>query len=101
MSKNYSEGNVYIMKHSFFSDVIRIGCTPENPIKYAKELSQKSPGEYLVSYAVYCSNPCEVKKRLKAYLESYKCINDFYEVSADIAMKYLQRESMKIPSSSL
>jgi hypothetical protein len=29
-------GNVYVMTHSFFSDVVRIGCTPTDPLEYAK-----------------------------------------------------------------
>ena len=37
-----SLGNVYIMTHSFFSDVVRIGCTTENPKDYAKTLSKKT-----------------------------------------------------------
>jgi len=30
-AKEVSLGNVYVMTHSFFSDVIRIGCTPCDP----------------------------------------------------------------------
>lgn len=37
MDNHISQGNVYVMTHSFFSDVIRIGCTPENPPDYAKK----------------------------------------------------------------
>ena len=57
-----SVGNVYVMTHSFFSDVIKIGCTPNDPEAYAKELSAKSPGNYTLVYSVKCSNPCQVKK---------------------------------------
>ena len=50
-----STGFVYIMTHSFFSDVIRIGCTSEDPMEYAQALSKNSPGDYSLVYSLACS----------------------------------------------
>ena len=90
-------GNVYVMVHSFFSDVIRIGCTPDDPYEYSKALSAKTPGNYSVVFSLNCSNPCQVKKQIKAYLQAQKYVNEFYQVPADVAAKLLTRETLKIP----
>jgi len=90
-------GNVYIMTHSLFSDVIRIGCTPSNAEEYATSLSAKTPGHYELFYSLACDNPCMVKKQLKQHFTSQKYINEFYEVSPENAKTVLKREAMKIP----
>ena len=92
-----STGYVYVMSHSFFTDVIRIGCTPDDPMAYAKYLSQKSPGEYSLVFSLKCSKPCKVKKQIRKYLNSKEYVNEFYQVSAEIAAKLLKRETLKIP----
>lgn len=92
-----SYGHVYIMTHSIFSNVIRIGCTPNDAAEYARSLSAKTPGDYQLYYALACSNPCKVKKQIREHLEDKKYINEFYEVSPDIAKNILKREVMKIP----
>jgi len=96
-----SMGNVYVMKHSFFSDVIRIGCTPNDPDEYAKLLSENTPGEYTVIYSLTCNNPCNIKKQIKTYLNAQKYVNEFYQVPADVAAKLLKRETLKIPISNV
>jgi len=96
--KNVSLGNVYVMTHSFFSDVVKIGCTPEDPQEYAKTLSAKTIGEYSVVFTLQCSNPCKVKKQIKEYLKAEEYTKEFYQVSPEVAAKLLRRETLKIPS---
>jgi len=96
--ENVSLGNVYVMTHSFFSDVVRIGCTPEDPNEYAKLLSKKTIGEYSVAYSLQCSSPCKVKRQIKEYLKAEEYTKEFYQVPSDVAAKLLRRETLKIPS---
>ncbi|MDO6447517.1 GIY-YIG nuclease family protein [Colwellia sp. 1_MG-2023] len=97
IKEKVSKGNVYVMRHSLFSDVIRIGCTPESPNEYAKTLSKTTPGEYQVVFQLYCDNPCQIKKQVREYLDAKKYVNEFYQVSPEIAEKLLKTESLKIP----
>lgn len=97
MDNHISQGNVYVMTHSFFSDVIRIGCTPENPPDYAKKISANSPGEYTLVFSLACANPCDVQKQVRLYLNAQKYVNEFYQVSPEIAAKLLTRETLRIP----
>jgi hypothetical protein len=92
-----STGNVYVMSHSFFSDVVRIGCTPNDPNQYAKELSANTPGDYSVAFSLACNNPCQVKKQIREYLNAQAYVNEFYQVPAEVAEKLLRREALKIP----
>ena len=96
-SSEISVGNVYIMTHSFFSDVIRIGCTTEDPKIYAKTLSEKTPGEYTLAFSLQCDNPCQVKNQIQTYLNAEKYVNEFYRVTTDVAERLLKRESLRIP----
>jgi len=98
VKKDVSMGNVYIMTHSFFSDVIRIGCTPDDPQAYAESLSAKSPGNYRLVYSLQCTNPCKVKKQIREYLNAQEYVNEFYQVSADVAASLLKRETLRIPT---
>jgi hypothetical protein len=93
-----SKGNVYVMTHSFFSDVIRIGCTPEDPQAYANELSANSPGKYTLVFSQTCDNPCQVTRQIRDYLNAQKYVNEFYEVPAQVAEKLLKQESLRIPT---
>lgn len=93
-----SSGNVYVMTHSFFSDVVKIGCTPTDPEEYTKSLSAKSPGTYTLVFSIKCNNPCQVKKQIKAYLNAQEYTSEFYQVPAEVAEKLLKRETMRIPS---
>jgi len=93
-----SVGNVYVMTHSFFSDVIRIGCTPEDPQEYVKSLSAKTPGEYTVVFSLQCSNPCKVKKRIQEHLNAQEYVKEFYQVPANVAERLLKRETLVIPT---
>mgnify|MGYP003859892475 FL=1 len=94
---NISLGNVYVMTHSLFSDVVKIGCTVENPVEYAKALSEKTIGEYRVAFSLECSNPCKIKKKIKEYLNAEEYTKEFYQVSSEVAAKLLKREVLKIP----
>jgi len=93
-----SVGNVYVMTHSFFSDVIRIGCTPEDPEEYTKSLSAKSPGTYSLVFSLKCNNPCQVKKQIREYLNAQKYTSEFYQVSTETAKSLLKRETLRIPA---
>ncbi|MEY8214572.1 MAG: GIY-YIG nuclease family protein [Colwellia sp.] len=98
IEKEVSLGNVYVMTHSFFSDVVKIGCTTEDPQEYAKSLSAKTIGEYSVAFSLQCSNPCKVKKQIKSYLNAQEYVNEFYQVSPEVAEKLLRRKTLIIPS---
>lgn len=89
--------NVYVMTHSFFSDVIRIGCTTQDPETYAKTLSEKIPRKYTLIFSLQCENPCKVNNQIETYLKAEGNINEFYQVSTDIAERLLKRESLRIP----
>ena len=93
-----SVGNVYVMTHSFFSDVVRIGCTTEDPQEYAKSLSAKTPGDYTVVFSLQCSNPCKVKKRIQEHLNAQEYVKEFYQVPAAVAERLLKRETLVIPT---
>ncbi len=92
-----STGNVYVMSHSLFSNVIRIGCTPEDPLDYAKSLSATTPGTYTLVYALQCKNPCQVRQQIREYLQAKKYVNEFYEITAEVAEKLVKRETLRIP----
>jgi hypothetical protein len=96
-SNDISYGNVYVMTHSFFSDVIKIGCTPTDPDEHAKTLSAKTPGNYKVVFSLQCANPCKVKKQIREYLNAKEYVNEFYQVPAEVAENLLKRESLRIP----
>lgn len=96
-NNDISMGNVYVMTHSFFSDVIRIGCTPEDPKEYAKTLSANTPGDYAIVFSLKCNNPCQVKKQIREYLNAQEYVNEFYQVPVEVAEKLLKREALKIP----
>lgn len=87
-SDNVPFGNVYIMTHSIFSNVIKIGCTTGDTETYAKSLSAKSPGHYELFFSSPCNNPCQVKKRIRKQFEAKKFVNEFYEVSPETAKRY-------------
>jgi len=91
-------GNVYVMTHSFFSDVIKIGCTTEDPIEYAKSLSAKKPGDYTVVFSLQCNNPCKIKKRIQEYLNAQEYVKEFYRVPAKVAERLLKNETLVIPT---
>jgi hypothetical protein len=96
-SDNVSFGNVYIMTHSIFSHVIKIGCTTSDTEQYAKLLSAKTPGHYELFFSLSCDNPCQVKKQIRNQFDAKKFVNEFYEVSPETAKNVLKREIMKIP----
>jgi len=93
-----SKGNVYVMTHSLFSDVVRIGCTPKDPEDYAKELSVNTPGHYTLVFSLYCDNPCQVKKQIREYLNAQEYVNEFYQVSVDLVSRLMKTETLKIPT---
>ncbi|WP_246058228.1 GIY-YIG nuclease family protein [Litorilituus lipolyticus] len=95
--QNISEGNVCIMTHSFFSDVIRIGFTDNDPVDYALTLSQSTPGNYSVVFSLKCKQASNVAFRIKEYLSNKKYVNEFYEVSPKVAEHLLKRETLRIP----
>lgn len=90
------EGNVYVMTHSIFANVVRIGCTPTSPDEYAKSLSKNTPGDYNVVFQLFCKNPCHIKKQVRKYLNANQYINEFYEVQPEHAAKLLKTESLRI-----
>ncbi len=96
-SKEVTTGHVYVMTHSFFNDVIKIGCTPSDPNEYASALSAKTPGEYKVVFSLQCANPCKVKKQIREYLNAKEYVNEFYQVPIEVAESLLKRETLRIP----
>ncbi len=94
-----SVGNVYVMTHTLFSDVIRIGCTSNAPTEHAKALSVNTPGDYTVVFSLECNNPCSIEKKIKEYLNAQEYINEFYQVSPQIVEKMMKRETLRIPIS--
>ncbi|WP_286262091.1 GIY-YIG nuclease family protein [Thalassotalea atypica] len=92
-----STGSVYVMTHSLFSNVIRIGCTPDVPEEHAKKLSIKTPGNYTLVFAQQCENPCSVRKQVSYFLQAKKYVNEFYEVPPEVAVNLLRRETLRIP----
>lgn len=97
-NKSAAVGNVFVMTHSFFSDVVRIGCTPEDPHEYTKSLSAKTPGNYTLVFFLQCNNPCHVKKRIQTYLNAQEYVKEFYQVPANVAERLLKRETLVIPT---
>ena len=97
-NSDVSMGSVYVMSHSFFSDVIRIGCTPDDPQAYAQSLSAKTPGNYRLIFSLKCNNPCKVKKQIREYLNAQEYVNEFYQVSPEVAENLLKRETLRIPT---
>ncbi len=91
------QGNVYVMKHSFFSDVVRIGSTAENPDGYARSLSAKTIGEYSVAFSLQCNDPDKLEKQIHHYLHEKKYTKEFYQVPCEVAIKLLKREILRIP----
>ncbi len=91
-------GSVYVMTHSFFSDVVRIGCTVQDPKEYVKSLSAKTPGDYTLVYSLKCNNPCKVKKQIQGYLSAQEYVKEFYQVPATMAERLLKRETLMIPT---
>ena len=96
--KDISLGNVYVMTHSLFSDVVKIGCTTEDPQEYAKSLSAKTIGEYSIAFSLQCSNPCKIQKQIKSHLNAQEYVSGFYQVPSGVAEKLLRREALIIPS---
>jgi hypothetical protein len=96
-TKDLAYGNIYVMTHSFFSDVIKIGCTSIDPIQYAITLSAKTPGDYTLVFSLQCKNPCKVKKQIREYLNEKAYVNEFYQVPAEVAERLLKREVLRIP----
>ena len=90
-------GNVYVMTHSFFSDVIKIGCTTLDPIEHAIALSAKTMGDYKVVFSLSCNNPCKVTNKIREYLNAKVYVNEFYQVPAEVAKHLLTRETLRIP----
>lgn len=97
-NKDLDHGSVYVMTHSFFSDVIRIGCTFDDPQEYTKLLSAKTPGDYTLVFSQQCNNPCKVQQRIKEYLTAQEYTREFYQVSANVAKRLLKREILIIPT---
>jgi hypothetical protein len=95
---NISVGNVYVMTHSFFTDVVRIGCTPEDPHEYTRLLSAKTPGNYELVFSLQCQNPCKVKERIQNYLSAQEYVKEFYQIPSELAERLLTRETLVIPS---
>lgn len=97
-SEDIAYGNVYVMTHSFFSDVIKIGCTPLDPVEHAIALSAKTMGDYKVVFSIGCNNPCKVKSKIREYLNTKAYLNEFYQVPAAVAENLLTRETLRIPT---
>jgi hypothetical protein len=96
--ENFVIGNVFIMTHSFFSDVVRIECSSEDPHEYVRSLSANTPGNYTIVFSLHCDNPYKIKDRIQGYLHSHKSAKEFYQVPAQLAERLLKREVLVIPT---
>lgn len=96
MPDHVTFGNVYIMTHSIFSDVIKIGCTAADIEEYTQSLSMKSPGFYKLFFTLACENACQVSQQLRKYFDAHQYVNEFYQMSPEIAKRVLKREVLKI-----
>lgn len=96
--KSQALGHALVMTHSLFSDVVHISCTHEAPEHYAKLLSDKTIGDYNVAFAVQCNDPCRIKNQVESYLSTKKYVSSFYQVSPEVVIKLLKRETLKIPA---
>lgn len=96
-----TQGYVYVMTHSIFSDVVKIGFTINEPHEYAEELSKKIPGHYTVSFYLQCDNPEHVENAVRGYIYAKACTNEFYEVPEKFAASLIKREALRIPAVTL
>lgn len=97
MNSEEENKNICIMTHSFFSDVIRIELTDNDPKDYALSLSQSTPGNYSVVFSLECEQANNVVSRIKDYLSNKKYVSEFYEVSPKFVEQLLKRETLRIP----
>ncbi len=98
---NRANGYVYVMAHSLFSDVVKIGSTDHEPHRYAQTLSETVPGHYKVEFAQQCNNPYKIQQQVRDYLKANACVNEFYEVPAQVATNLIKREMLRIPVTSV
>jgi len=91
-------GNVFILQHSFFQNVVQFGCTSKDPNLIATKLTKQTrmPGEFSVISSLFCDEPCEVKKRVTNALKLAHYVEEFYEISPEAAFKVIQREILRI-----
>lgn len=96
-------GNVFILQHSFFKNVLQFGCSSQSPKFFADKLSDNSrmPGKFSVIGSLYCDEPCEVKERVIDSLKSAHYVENFYEISVEVAVKAIRREILRIPISTM
>lgn len=97
MNSEEENKNICIMTHSFFSDVIRIELTDNDPKDYALSLSQSTPGNYSVVFSLECEQASNVVSRIKDYLSNKKYVSEFYQVSPKFVEQLLKRETLRIP----
>jgi len=93
-------GSVYVMKHSFFEGVVRVGCTPKELEQYAAELTNNTnlPGKYSVYSYVTCDDPCLVRSRVLDILKEHRAGGEFFDMMPEEATAIIKRESMRIPA---
>lgn len=97
MDNHISQGNVYVMTHSFFQMLSELDAHLKIHQIMQKKISANSPGEYTLVFSLACANPCDVQKQVRLYLNAQKYVNEFYQVSPEIAAKLLTRETLRIP----
>jgi T5orf172 domain len=98
---NTKPGYIYVMTHSIFSDVVKVGSTVEEPHEYAQKLSQKVPGQYHLKFAQQCNNPKNIENIIRNYLHKNACTTEFFEVPEQYAVNLIKREVLRIPSITL
>lgn len=97
MGKLLTTGSVYVMTHSLFSDVVRIGTTPNDPEEHAKQLSKTSPGDYQLFYTLSCDDPTSITERISSHLRNQEYANQFYQITPSTAKKIVSQEILRIP----
>ena len=101
--ESIKQGNVFILQHTLFDNVVRFGCSKMCADEFAKDLSSKTkiPGKFIVYSSIYCQEPCFVKDRVVNALESNKYVNEFYEIQPEQALNIVKRETLRIPTKQL
>ncbi|GLX77756.1 hypothetical protein tinsulaeT_10960 [Thalassotalea insulae] len=90
---------IYILQHSFITDVVRVGASEKHPELIAQELSHKInlPGEYQVISSMHCANAQSASALIKQSIKHYQTAGGFYQLTPEHALKYIKRDTMRIP----
>ena len=97
--QSIKEGNVFILQHTTFQNVVRFGCSEMHAEEFADQLNNKTriPGKFIVYSSIYCEQPCSIKDRVTDALRNNQYVDEFYQITAESALNIVKRETMRIP----